>query len=140
MSPTSDTHLVTTQRAAPAETARFWERQELVLVPSSYRDSNPRCGTNVVSTTPPKERIMQRGLIISAVALAAVGLAAAPAVAGLAGNPSFSRQLPVGERDARGGRGRLPAQGLRSGRAARRRARCRTGPCTARPARGGTAP
>jgi hypothetical protein len=38
---------------------------------------------------------MQRGLIISAVALAAVGLAAAPAVAGLAGNPSFSHQLPV---------------------------------------------
>ncbi len=64
-------------------------------MPSSYRDSNPRCGTNVVSTTPPKERILQRGLIISAVALAAVGLAAAPAVAGLAGNPSFSHQLPV---------------------------------------------
>ncbi|HYU65415.1 MAG TPA: hypothetical protein VEK09_01575 [Jatrophihabitantaceae bacterium] len=48
-----------------------------------------------MSTTPPKERILQRGLIISAVALAAVGLAAAPAVAGLAGNPSFSHQLPV---------------------------------------------
>ena len=38
---------------------------------------------------------MHRGLIITAVALAAVGLAAAPAVAGLAGNPSFSHQLPV---------------------------------------------
>ena len=38
---------------------------------------------------------MKRVLIFSAVAAAAVGLSAAPAVAGLAGNASFSHQLPV---------------------------------------------
>jgi len=35
-------------------------------------------------------------LLIGAAAIAAVGLAATPAVAGLAGNSTFSRQIPVG--------------------------------------------
>lgn len=38
---------------------------------------------------------MKRALIFSAVAAAAVGLAAAPAYAGLMGNASFSQQIPV---------------------------------------------
>jgi hypothetical protein len=38
---------------------------------------------------------MKRALIFSVVAAAAVGLAAAPAYAGLVGNASFSRQIPV---------------------------------------------
>jgi hypothetical protein len=38
---------------------------------------------------------MNRLLLLTATALTATGLAAAPAVAGLAHNPSFSHQLPV---------------------------------------------
>lgn len=38
---------------------------------------------------------MKRLLLILGVTVAASGVAAAPAVAGLAGNPSFSHQLPV---------------------------------------------
>jgi hypothetical protein len=38
---------------------------------------------------------MKRALIFSVVAAAALGLAAAPAYAGLVGNASFSRQIPV---------------------------------------------
>ncbi|WP_157749649.1 hypothetical protein [Jatrophihabitans sp. GAS493] len=45
---------------------------------------------------------MKRPLLISAFAVAAAAVAAAPAVAGLSGNPSFSHQLPV----------RVPAQTL----------------------------
>src|SRR4051812_47630189 len=42
-----------------------------------------------------QERIVKRLLLILAATVAASGVAAAPAVAGLAGNPSFSHQLPV---------------------------------------------
>jgi hypothetical protein len=38
---------------------------------------------------------MKRPLLITAVAVAAGAIAAAPAIAGLAGNPSFSQQIPV---------------------------------------------
>ena len=38
---------------------------------------------------------MKRVLIFTGVAAVAIGLSAAPAVAGLAGNPSFSHQIPV---------------------------------------------
>ena len=38
---------------------------------------------------------MNRLFLLTAAALTATGLAAAPAVAGLAHNPSFSHQLPV---------------------------------------------
>jgi hypothetical protein len=38
---------------------------------------------------------MKRLVLITASALVAGGVAAAPAVAGLAGNPSFSHQIPV---------------------------------------------
>ena len=46
-------------------------------------------------TTKHKERIVKRLLLILGATVAAGGVAAAPAVAGLAGNPSFSHQIPV---------------------------------------------
>lgn len=42
-----------------------------------------------------RERIVKRLLLILGATVAAGGVAAAPAVAGLAGNPSFSHQIPV---------------------------------------------
>ena len=42
-----------------------------------------------------KERIVKRLLLILAATVAAGGVAAAPAVAGLTDNPSFSHQIPV---------------------------------------------
>jgi hypothetical protein len=44
---------------------------------------------------PNKERIVKRLLLILGATVAAGGVAAAPAVAGLTDNPSFSHQIPV---------------------------------------------
>src|SRR5215218_4482855 len=67
-----------------------------VLVPSSD-GVRTRTGRRKEpdSSTSHLEIDMNRLFLLTAAALTATGLAAAPAVAGLAHNPSFSHQLPV---------------------------------------------
>jgi hypothetical protein len=67
-----------------------------VVVRSANGHSHPACARKDVHRRfDPKERTMKRLLFVIVAGVGAVGIAAVPAVAGLAGNPSFSHQLPV---------------------------------------------